>query len=94
MSFGDLFRKDRPNKMLQITPSRLVAAFTRTSGGWHGLVRLEPDGDGTRVLVEHSGFDVSRQWGDQALRGAEFGWQKMFDRLTGVVAGLAGRRDR
>jgi hypothetical protein len=38
MSFDDLFRKDRPNKMLQITPSRLVATFTRTSGGWHGLV--------------------------------------------------------
>src|SRR6266850_3471000 len=36
MSFDDLFRdlfgKDRPNQMLQITPSRLVAAFTRTSG--------------------------------------------------------------
>jgi hypothetical protein len=32
MSFDDLFRKDRPNKMLQTTPSRLVAAFTRTSG--------------------------------------------------------------
>jgi hypothetical protein len=26
-------------KMLQITPSRRVAAFTRTSGGWHGLER-------------------------------------------------------
>ncbi|SRR5260370_7992231 len=32
MSFDDFFRKDRPNKMLQITPSRLVAGFTRTSG--------------------------------------------------------------
>jgi hypothetical protein len=32
MSFDDLFRKDRPNKMLPITPSRLVDAFTRTSG--------------------------------------------------------------
>ena len=29
MSFDALFRKDRPNKMLQVTPSRLVAAFTR-----------------------------------------------------------------
>src|SRR6266404_1686671 len=29
MSFDDLFRKDRPNKMLQITPNCLVAAFTR-----------------------------------------------------------------
>jgi len=32
MSFDDLFRKDRPNKMPQITPNLLVAAFTRTSG--------------------------------------------------------------
>ncbi len=28
MSFDDLFRKDLPNKMLQRTFSRLVAAFT------------------------------------------------------------------
>jgi hypothetical protein len=39
MSCGGLFREDRPNKMLRLTPSRLVAAFERTSGGWHGLVR-------------------------------------------------------
>src|ERR1700688_417782 len=32
MSFDDFLRKDRPNKMPQITPSRLVAGFTRTSG--------------------------------------------------------------
>jgi hypothetical protein len=25
MSFADLFRKDRPNKMQQLTPSRLLA---------------------------------------------------------------------
>ena len=38
-----------------------------------------------------SGFDVPQPWGKQALRGAEVGWEKMFERLTGVVAGLAGR---
>lgn len=32
MSFDDSFRKDRPNKMLQITPSRLVAALARRRG--------------------------------------------------------------
>src|SRR5258708_13356679 len=36
MSFDDSFRKDRRNRTLQITPSRLVATFTRTSGGWTG----------------------------------------------------------
>src|SRR5437879_7321429 len=39
MSFDDLFRKDRPNQILQRTPSRLVGAFTRTSGGWTGVKR-------------------------------------------------------
>jgi len=73
-------------------PSRLAYSW---SGG-PGVVsyRLEPDGDGTRVFFEHSGFDVSQPWGKQALRGAEVGWEKMFERLTGVVAGLAGRRDK
>jgi hypothetical protein len=53
--------------------------------------RLEPDGDGTRIFFEHSGFDVSQPWGKQALRGAEVGWEKMLERLTGVVGYLAGR---
>jgi len=74
-------------------PSRL--AFSWSAGGLGDSrvsFRLEPDGAGTRVLFEHSGFDVSQPWGKQALRGAEVGWKKMFDRLTGVVAGLAADR--
>jgi hypothetical protein len=60
-----------------------------------GELRTEqPDGDGPRVFFEHSGFGVSQPWGKQALRGAEVGWEKMFERLIGVVAGLAGRRDK
>lgn len=50
--------------------------------------RLEPDGDGTRVVFEHSGFDLSQPWGEQAFKGAEFGWDKMLETLTRVVAGL------
>jgi uncharacterized protein YndB with AHSA1/START domain len=54
--------------------------------------RLEPDGDGTRLLFEHSGFDVSQPWGEQAFRGTEFGWAKMLGQLPAVVAGLAADR--
>ena len=55
--------------------------------------RLEPDGDGTRVLFEHSGFDVSQPWGEQAVRSAEFGWARMLKQLAVVVAGRsAGRK--
>ncbi len=75
-------------------PSRL--AFSWSASGLEGTrvsFRLEPDGEGTRVLFEHSGFDVSQPWGDQALRGAEFGWAKMLKKLPAVVAGLAVGRN-
>jgi uncharacterized protein YndB with AHSA1/START domain len=52
--------------------------------------RLEPDGEGTRLFFEHSGFDVSQGWSEQAVHGAEFGWAKMLKQLPAVVAGLAG----
>jgi len=51
--------------------------------------RLEPEGDGTRVFFEHSGFDVSQPWGERAFKGAEFGWAKMLKQLAAVVAGEA-----
>ena len=54
--------------------------------------RLEPDGGGTRVFFEHSGFDMSQPWGEQAFRGAEFVWAKMLERLPGVVGSLARRQ--
>ena len=47
--------------------------------------RLEPDGDGTRLFFEHSGFDLSHPQGDQAFKGAQFGWAKMLEQLS-VVA--------
>jgi uncharacterized protein YndB with AHSA1/START domain len=70
-------------------------AFSWSAGGLVDTrvsFRLEPDGEGTRILFEHSGFDVSQPWGDQALRGAEFGWAKMLKQLPAVVARLAADR--
>jgi hypothetical protein len=51
--------------------------------------RLEPDGEGTRLFLEHSGFEISQTFGEQAFRGAEFGWANMLKKLPAVVAGLA-----
>lgn len=56
--------------------------------------RLEPDGDGTRLLFEHSGFDLSAEFGEQAFRGAEYGWAKMLTQLAAVVAGPAADRNQ
>jgi uncharacterized protein YndB with AHSA1/START domain len=72
-------------------PGRL--AFSWTAGGAVVNTRvsfvLEPHGDGTRVLFEHAGFDVSVPFGAQAVKGAEFGWAKMLKQLTAVVEGQA-----
>ncbi len=68
-------------------------AFSWSAGGivdTRVSFRLEPDGDGTRVFFEHSGFDVSQPRGEQAFRGAEFGWAKMLKQLAAVVG--SGRR--
>ena len=73
-------------------PSRLV--FSWSVGGpvvnTRVSFRLEPDGGGTRLLFEHSGFDLSQAGGEQAFKGAQYGWAKMLEQLSGVVAGRAG----
>jgi len=49
-------------------PSRL--AYSWSAGpiiDTQVIYRLEPDGDGTRAFFEHSGFDLSQPWGDQAF---------------------------
>jgi uncharacterized protein YndB with AHSA1/START domain len=68
-------------------------AFSWSAGGavenTRVSFRLEPDGDGTRVHFEHSGFDLSQPFGEQAFKGAEFGWAKMLKQFGAVVAGAA-----
>ena len=71
-------------------PSRL--AFSWSAGGLVGTqvsFQLEPDDEGTRLFFEHSGFDVSLPFGEQAFKGAEYGWAKMLGQLLAVVARLA-----
>src|SRR6516162_6665377 len=75
-------------------PNRL--AFSWSAGGpvvnTRVSYRLEPDGDGTRLVFEHSGFDLSHPSGEQARQGAEFGWAKMLKQLPAAVGGLAADR--
>jgi uncharacterized protein YndB with AHSA1/START domain len=69
-------------------PSQLT--FSWSAGGaienTRVSFRLEADGDGTRLLFEHSGFDLAHSFGEQALKGAEFGWAKMLKQLAAIVA--------
>ncbi len=74
-------------------PSRL--AFSWSAGGLENTevsFRLAPDGEGTRIHFEHTGFELSQAWGEQAFRGAEFGWARMFKQLLVVVADQSAGR--
>jgi hypothetical protein len=73
-------------------PSRL--AYSWSAGpiiDTQVIYRLEPNGDGTRVFFERSGFDMSQPWGEQAFGGAEFGWRKCssgFPAWSGALRGV------
>jgi uncharacterized protein YndB with AHSA1/START domain len=69
-------------------PHRLAFSWSANGvGDTRVSFRLEPDAEGTRLFFEHSGFDVSQGWSEQAVHGAEFGWAKMLKQLPAVVAG-------
>jgi uncharacterized protein YndB with AHSA1/START domain len=69
-------------------PSRLV--FSWSVGGpvvnTRVSFQLQPDGDGTHLLFEHSGFDLSQPRGKQALGGAGYGWTRMLEQLRTLLA--------
>src|SRR5262249_41766503 len=48
-------------------PNRLAFSWSVDGvGDTRVSFRLEPDGEGTRLFFEHSGFDVSQGWSEQA----------------------------
>ena len=69
-------------------PGRL--AFSWSAGGpvenTHVSFVLEADGDGTRLKFEHSGFDLDQPFGEQAVKGADYGWSRMLGGLGGSLA--------
>ena len=64
-----------------VPPSEL--AFTWVVDGFLNTrvsYRLDPDGAGTRVLFEHTGFEQER-----AFKGAAYGWNIMHAKLAKVL---------
>lgn len=63
-------------------PSELIYSWVAVGGEVDTRVsyRLEPDGNGTRMIFEHSGFE-----NQQAFKGAEYGWTLMLAKLAKVL---------
>lgn len=73
--------------VLECEPPRRLA-FSWTAGGLidtRVTFELEAEGDETRLRLEHAGFDLAAPWGEQAIKGADFGWAKMLKQLVAVV---------
>ncbi|WP_145059429.1 SRPBCC family protein [Lignipirellula cremea] len=48
--------------------------------------RLEAEGDGTRVHLEHQGFDLSSPMGKMAYKGMGNGWPAILARMDAALA--------
>lgn len=84
-------------EVLECQPPDLLV-FSWSAGGpvtnTRVRFRLEPDGAGTRLYFEHSGFDFSQPWAEQAFKGAEHGWTKMLGQLSVMASHPADGRNQ
>jgi hypothetical protein len=48
------------------------------------LARLEPEGSGTRLFLEHAGFDLDSPMGKAAFEGMGYGWPSVLKQLATV----------
>ncbi|HEY3994986.1 MAG TPA: SRPBCC domain-containing protein [Mycobacterium sp.] len=75
----------QPCTVLEVDqPHRFVYTFTPA---WKLTWSLEPEGTGTRVFLEHSGFDLDNKRMAQAFEQMEPGWRDtVLPRLADVAA--------
>jgi uncharacterized protein YndB with AHSA1/START domain len=80
---------DQPCEVIAVDPERLLA-YTFAEGSLDSTIawRLEAEGSGTRLFLQHSGFDLDSPLGRQALEGMGRGWPSLLHRLDRVLAGV------
>lgn len=65
-----------------VEPERLLAyRFGYTTITW----RLRPEGRGTRLFLEHAGFDLDHPFGKLAYEGMGEGWPEVLDRIDPLL---------
>jgi uncharacterized protein YndB with AHSA1/START domain len=76
-------------EVLQVDPERhLVYTFAEGSLDTTLTWRLEPEGTGTRLFFEHSGFDLDSPLGRQAYEGMGRGWPSLLRRIDRALTGV------
>ena len=77
----------QPCEVLAVEPERLFSysfapGTLNTTLTW----RLEPEGDGTRLTLEHRGFDLDSPLGKTAYHGMGAGWPKVVAHIGTVLS--------
>ena len=73
--------RSRPERLLRYSfaPGTLDSTIT-----W----RLEPEGDGTRLHLEHAGFDLDSPLAKKAFEGMGGGWRAILERIAPAIDSL------
>lgn len=77
----------QPCEVLAVEPERLLRySFSPDALGTTVTWRLEPEGTGTRLFLEHAGFDLDSPMGRAAYEGMSQGWPSVLARITPALA--------
>lgn len=74
---------EQPCQVLAVEPERLLQyTFSPDTLDTTITWRLEPEGSGTRIFLEHAGFDLDSPVGRAAYDGMGNGWPDVLARLA------------
>lgn len=76
----------QPCQVLEVETEKLISySFAEGSLGTRVTWRLVPEGTGTRLFLEHTGFDLGSPIGRQANEGMSAGWPNVLARIDGIL---------
>jgi len=77
----------QPCEVLAVQSERLLA-YVFAAGSLNTTItwRLEPQGEGTTLSLEHKGFDLDSPMGKAAYQGMSNGWPMVLARLESAIA--------
>lgn len=77
----------QPCEVIAVEDERLLR-YSFAEGSLDSTItwRLEPEGEGTRLSLEHAGFDLDSPMGKRAFEGMGSGWPGLMRRIGRVLA--------
>ncbi len=85
LDMGPQFGK-QPCEVLAVESERLLS-YSFAPGTLNTTItwRLQPEGKGTRLFLEHKGFDLDSPLGKAAFAGMGGGWPAILGRISSVI---------